>query len=109
MQDTVGELHKKACEVFDLIPDEVDILLGCLQYYVPPPLNLKFSWSCYYWQVCIWDYYGRTRHSLMDNLEKTLDDANIQMDQDVSTGIYVIISIDKLCFLFLDWCFPSWP
>jgi hypothetical protein len=36
VQDTVGELHKKACEVFDLIPDEVDILLGCLQYYVPP-------------------------------------------------------------------------
>lgn len=54
-KDTVGELHKKACEVFDLIPDE----------------------------VCIWDYYGRTRHSLMDNLEKTLDDANIQMDQDI--------------------------
>ncbi|KAG8090764.1 hypothetical protein GUJ93_ZPchr0011g27883 [Zizania palustris] len=54
-KDTVGELHKKACEVFDLMPDE----------------------------VCIWDYYGRTRHSLMDNLEKTLDDANIQMDQDI--------------------------
>ncbi|PUZ44790.1 hypothetical protein GQ55_8G152100 [Panicum hallii var. hallii] len=54
-KDTVGQLHKKACEAFDLIPDE----------------------------VCIWDYYGRTKHTLMDNLEKTLDDANIQMDQDI--------------------------
>ncbi|KAJ1275321.1 hypothetical protein BS78_05G127000 [Paspalum vaginatum] len=54
-KDTVGQLHKRACEVFDLIPDEVSI----------------------------WDYYGRTKHSLMDNLEKTLDDANIQMDQDI--------------------------
>jgi len=52
---TVDELRKKACEVFDLVPDE----------------------------VCIWDYYGRTKHALMDNLEKTLDDANIQMDQDI--------------------------
>ncbi|XP_062197041.1 ubiquitin carboxyl-terminal hydrolase 5-like isoform X2 [Phragmites australis] len=58
-KDTVGELHKKACEVFDLIPDE----------------------------VCIWDYYGRTKHALMDNLEKTLDDANIQMDQDILVEI----------------------
>lgn len=54
-KDIVGELHKKACEVFDLVPDE----------------------------VCIWDYYGRKKHALMDNLEKTLDDANIQMDQDI--------------------------
>ena len=26
VQDTVGELHKKACEPFDLIPDEVAVL-----------------------------------------------------------------------------------
>ncbi|TVU25493.1 hypothetical protein EJB05_27992 [Eragrostis curvula] len=58
-KDTVGELHKKACRVFNLIPDE----------------------------VCIWDYYGRTKHTLMDNLEKTLDDANIQMDQDILVEI----------------------
>ncbi|KAM0861203.1 hypothetical protein ACQ4PT_046041 [Festuca glaucescens] len=54
-KDTVDELYKKACEVFDLVPDE----------------------------VYIWDYYGRTKHALMDNLEKTLEDANIQMDQDI--------------------------
>ncbi|KAL6593371.1 hypothetical protein ACP70R_049026 [Stipagrostis hirtigluma subsp. patula] len=59
MQDTVGELHKKACEAFDLLPDE----------------------------VCIWDYYGQTKHTLMDNLEKTLDDANIQMDQEILVEI----------------------
>ncbi|KAK3118773.1 hypothetical protein QOZ80_9BG0707130 [Eleusine coracana subsp. coracana] len=58
-KDTVGELHKKACCVFNLIPDE----------------------------VCIWDYYNRTKHTLMDNLEKTLDDANIQMDQDILVEI----------------------
>ncbi|CAD6257147.1 unnamed protein product [Miscanthus lutarioriparius] len=54
-KDTVGQLHKRACKVFDLVPDE----------------------------VCIWDYYGRTKHSLMDSLDKTLDDSNIQMDQDI--------------------------
>lgn len=37
-------------------------------------------------QVCIWDYYGQQKHALMDNMEKTLDDSNIQMDQEV--GIY---------------------
>ncbi|CAN6362928.1 unnamed protein product [Urochloa humidicola] len=58
-KDTVGQLHKRACEAFDLIPDE----------------------------VCIWDYYGQTKHTLMDNLEKTLDDANIQMDQDILVEI----------------------
>lgn len=58
-KDTVGQLHKRACDAFDLIPDE----------------------------VCIWDYYGRTKHTLMDNLEKTLDDANIQMDQDILVEI----------------------
>ncbi|GJN13067.1 hypothetical protein PR202_ga31400 [Eleusine coracana subsp. coracana] len=38
-------------------------------------------------KVCIWDYYNRTKHTLMDNLEKTLDDANIQMDQDILVEI----------------------
>lgn len=34
-------------------------------------------------QVCIWDYYGRRKHALMNDMDKTLDDANVQMDQDV--------------------------
>ena len=46
--------------------------------------------------MCIWDYYGRTKHALMDNLEKTLDDANIQMDQDVRTGLYIIVGSREL-------------
>ncbi|WOL11391.1 ubiquitin carboxyl-terminal hydrolase 5-like [Canna indica] len=54
-KETVSELHKKACEVFDLLLD----------------------------QVCIWDYYGQQKHALMDSMDKTLDDANIQMDQDI--------------------------
>ncbi|KAJ3671901.1 hypothetical protein LUZ60_007980 [Juncus effusus] len=58
-KDTVGELHRKACDVFEL--------------------SLE--------QVYIWDYYGQKKHALMDNLDKTLDDANIQMDQDILVEI----------------------
>ncbi|KAG0459820.1 hypothetical protein HPP92_022948 [Vanilla planifolia] len=54
-KETVRELHRKACEVFDLILD----------------------------QVCIWDYYGQQKHALVNDMDKTLDDANIQMDQDI--------------------------
>ncbi|KAA0051938.1 ubiquitin carboxyl-terminal hydrolase 5 isoform X1 [Cucumis melo var. makuwa] len=53
-KETIGELHRRACEIFDL--------------------NLE--------QVCIWDYYGHRKHALMNDMDKTLDDANIQMDQD---------------------------
>lgn len=59
-KETVGELHRKACEVFDLILD----------------------------QVSIWEYYGHQKHALMDDLEKTLDDANIQMDQDILVEVH---------------------
>ncbi|KAM6547259.1 hypothetical protein CsatB_018935 [Cannabis sativa] len=54
-KESIGELHRRACEIFDL--------------------NIE--------QVCIWDYYGRRKHALMNDMEKTLDDANIQMDQDI--------------------------
>ncbi|XP_040869941.1 ubiquitin carboxyl-terminal hydrolase 5 isoform X2 [Glycine max] len=54
-KETIGQLHRKACEIFDLQPD----------------------------QVCIWDYYARRRHALMNDMDKTLDDANLQMDQDI--------------------------
>ncbi|GAB4829450.1 ubiquitin-specific protease [Ancistrocladus abbreviatus] len=54
-KETIGELHRRACEIFDL--------------------SLE--------QVCIWDYYGHKKHALMNDMEKTLDDANIQMDQDI--------------------------
>ncbi|XP_020960288.1 ubiquitin carboxyl-terminal hydrolase 5 isoform X6 [Arachis ipaensis] len=54
-QETIGQLHRKACEIFDL------------------PLD----------QVCIWDYYSRRKNALMNDMDKTLDDANIQMDQDI--------------------------
>lgn len=58
-KETVRELHRKACEVFDLILDN----------------------------VCIWDYYGHQKHALMNDMDKTLDDANIQMDQDILVEI----------------------
>ncbi|XWS74654.1 hypothetical protein CRYUN_Cryun01aG0016500 [Craigia yunnanensis] len=54
-KETIGELHRRACAVFYL--------------------NLE--------QVCIWDYYGHRKHALMNDMDKTLDDANIQMDQDI--------------------------
>lgn len=58
-KETIGELHKRACEIFDLDPE----------------------------QVCIWDYYGHRKHDLMHDMDKTLDDANIQMDQDILVEI----------------------
>ncbi|KAK4839305.1 hypothetical protein QYF36_020867 [Acer negundo] len=54
-KETIGELHRRACDIFDL--------------------NLE--------QVCIWDYYGQRKHALMNDMDKTLDDANIQMDQEI--------------------------
>ncbi|XXG78580.1 hypothetical protein AAC387_Pa08g2500 [Persea americana] len=54
-KETVGELHRRACEVFDLVMEHVHI----------------------------WDYYGHQKHALMNDMSKTLEDANIQMDQDI--------------------------
>lgn len=42
-------------------------------------------------QVWIWDYYGHRKHALMQDMGKTLDDANIQMDQDV--GLLLLCSL----------------
>ncbi|GER54592.1 ubiquitin carboxyl-terminal hydrolase [Striga asiatica] len=54
-KEKIGELHRRACEIFDLTPK----------------------------QVSIWDYFSHQKHALMNDMEKTLDDANIQMDQDI--------------------------
>lgn len=43
-------------------------------------------------QVCIWDYYGHRKHALMNDMNRTLDDANIQMDQDVGSNILACYS-----------------
>ncbi|XP_011041383.1 PREDICTED: ubiquitin carboxyl-terminal hydrolase 5 isoform X2 [Populus euphratica] len=61
-KETIGELHKRACEIFYL--------------------NLE--------QVCIWDYYGHHKHALMNDMDKTLDDANLQMDQDILVEVHEI-------------------
>ncbi|KAI4381571.1 hypothetical protein MLD38_007632 [Melastoma candidum] len=58
-KETVGDLHRRACEIFDLSSE----------------------------QVCIWDYYGRRKHALMNDMDRTLDDSNIQMDQDILVEI----------------------
>ncbi|KAI3802030.1 hypothetical protein L1987_30153 [Smallanthus sonchifolius] len=54
-KETIGGLRKKACEIFQLNSE----------------------------QVSIWDYFSHRKHALMNDLDKTLDDANIQMDQDI--------------------------
>jgi ubiquitin carboxyl-terminal hydrolase 4/11/15 len=54
-KERIGELHRKACEIFYLNPD----------------------------QVCIWDYFSHRKHALMNDMDKTLDEAHIQMDQDI--------------------------
>ncbi|XP_050388033.1 ubiquitin carboxyl-terminal hydrolase 5 isoform X1 [Argentina anserina] len=63
-KETIGELHRRACEIFDLSPE----------------------------QVCIWDFYGRKQQALMTDIDKTLDDANIQMDQDI---LVEVLSLDN--------------
>ncbi|GLJ47751.1 hypothetical protein SUGI_1008530 [Cryptomeria japonica] len=54
-KDTIRELCRRACELFNLAPE----------------------------QVSIWDYFGQTKHALMNDLNKTLQDSQIQMDQDI--------------------------
>ncbi|XP_059659946.1 ubiquitin carboxyl-terminal hydrolase 5 isoform X1 [Cornus florida] len=54
-KETIGELHRRACEIFDLNSE----------------------------QVCIWDYFSHRKHASLYEMDKTLDDANIQMDQDI--------------------------
>ncbi|XP_024003784.1 ubiquitin carboxyl-terminal hydrolase 5 [Eutrema salsugineum] len=54
-KETIRELHRRACEIFDLNSEHVHI----------------------------WDYYGHQKYSLMNDLDRTLDDANLQMDQDI--------------------------
>ncbi|XP_051131096.1 ubiquitin carboxyl-terminal hydrolase 5 [Andrographis paniculata] len=54
-KETIGQLHQRVCEIFDLTTK----------------------------QVSVWDYFSHQKHALMNDMEKTLDDANIQMDQDI--------------------------
>ncbi|XP_076891295.1 ubiquitin carboxyl-terminal hydrolase 5-like isoform X2 [Bidens hawaiensis] len=54
-KETIGALQKKACEIFELNSEKVSI----------------------------WDYYSHRKHALMNDLDKTLDDVNIQTDQDI--------------------------
>uniref|UniRef100_A0A803MRX8 Ubiquitin carboxyl-terminal hydrolase n=1 Tax=Chenopodium quinoa TaxID=63459 RepID=A0A803MRX8_CHEQI len=54
-KETIRELYRRVCEIFDLDPE----------------------------QIRIYDFYGQKKHSLPMDLDKTLDDANIQMDQEI--------------------------
>jgi hypothetical protein len=92
-QETIGELHRKACEIFELNLEQVrtsyilHTSLNSILFLQNVLLQQSFTFSFksidLSQQVCIWDYYARRKHALMNDMDKTLDDANIQMDQDV--------------------------
>lgn len=89
-QDTIGELHRRACEIFDLSPEQVipfppGYIFLVFLYFVKLKLSVVIS------QVFIWDYFSHQKHALMNDMEKTLDDANIQMDQDVGDALVLSI------------------
>jgi ubiquitin carboxyl-terminal hydrolase 4/11/15 len=67
-KETIGELYRRACEIF------------CL--------NLE--------QVRIWDYYGHRKHALMNDMDKTLDDINIQMDQEILVEVINQVNVIPL-------------
>ncbi|XP_021893354.1 ubiquitin carboxyl-terminal hydrolase 5 isoform X2 [Carica papaya] len=58
-KETIGELYRRVCEIFYL--------------------NLE--------QVRVWDYYGQKKYALMNDMDRTLDDSNLQMDQDILVEI----------------------
>lgn len=55
IQDTVGKLYRKACDL----------------------LNLEAE------QIRIWDYSGKAKHGLLSNHAQTLEDADFHMDHEV--------------------------
>lgn len=38
-------------------------------------------------QACIWDHFGQHKHALINDMDKSLEDVNIQMDQDILVDI----------------------
>ncbi|KAK9696974.1 hypothetical protein RND81_08G007400 [Saponaria officinalis] len=54
-KETIRELHRRVREIFDLHAE----------------------------QIRVYDFYGQKKHALPNDMDKTLDDANIQMDQEI--------------------------
>ncbi|KAK9066013.1 hypothetical protein SSX86_015415 [Deinandra increscens subsp. villosa] len=52
-----------------------------LQLHLTPRVDQSYTRMSR--RVNIWDYYGCRKHALLNDLDKTLDDVNIQMDQDI--------------------------
>lgn len=40
-------------------------------------------------KVCIWDYFNKQKQSRLDNLNKTVEDCSLQMDQDILVEVHV--------------------
>lgn len=49
MQVTVDELRKKACEVFDLVPDEVAVVFKCLFLWILLHVSVLLTHYGCYW------------------------------------------------------------
>ncbi|KAL9224386.1 hypothetical protein vseg_000423 [Gypsophila vaccaria] len=58
-KETIRELHRRVREIFDLHSE----------------------------QIRVYDFYGQKKHALPNDMEKTLDDANVQMDQEILVEI----------------------
>ena len=48
-----------------------------------------------YLQIRIWDYFNKKKHALLTDFNQTLEEAQIQMDQDVS----IILDAHNLRFM----------
>ncbi|XP_048501031.1 ubiquitin carboxyl-terminal hydrolase 5 isoform X4 [Beta vulgaris subsp. vulgaris] len=72
-KETIRELHRRVCEIFELDTE----------------------------QIRIYDFYGRKKHALPTDMDKTLDDANIQMDQEILVEVLnnVTVSVNSNDFV----------
>lgn len=41
-------------------------------------------------QVYIWDYFNKKKHTMLISSSQTLEESNVQMDQDVSSDAFSI-------------------
>lgn len=68
-------------------------------YHVQKIINV--SSLSKFMQACIWDFFNKQKHNILISSSQTLEESNLQMDQDVSSlWLYIIGRNDNL-FLYL--------
>lgn len=55
-------------------------------------------------QIRIYDFYGRKKHALPNDMDKTLDDANIQMDQEGNNQTLFFWNLQSQAYQLLEVC-----